>query len=182
MAFTGLLDTSVLYPFPLCDILLRLAERELYDPFWSERILEELRRNLLEAGYDESQVDHRLHQMRQTFPSAMVPNAAVQQLEPAMANDEKDRHVLAAAVACSADVVVTFNLRDFPEGACEPYDIDAVHPDAFLLSLYDLDPTAVTTEITAQAAALTQPRISREELIKILARAGVPQFASTLGG
>jgi len=35
MAFGAVLDTCVLYPFSLCDILLRLADRELYDPYWS---------------------------------------------------------------------------------------------------------------------------------------------------
>jgi hypothetical protein len=41
MVFNAVLDASVLYPLPLRDTLLRVAEAGLYEPCWSERILEE---------------------------------------------------------------------------------------------------------------------------------------------
>jgi hypothetical protein len=47
MPFAAILDASVLYPLPLRDTLLRVAEIELYDPYWSERILDEVTRNLI---------------------------------------------------------------------------------------------------------------------------------------
>lgn len=46
MPFAVVLDASVLYPLPLRDTLLRVAETELYDPLWSARILDEVMRNL----------------------------------------------------------------------------------------------------------------------------------------
>src|SRR5579885_2357699 len=52
--------------------------------------------------------------------------------------DANDRHVLAAAIQGNADVIVTFNLRHFPEEALAPYQIEAIHPDDFLLCQIDL--------------------------------------------
>lgn len=178
MAFGVVLDACVLYPFSLCDLLLRLADRELFDPFWSDRILDELARNLAQAGLTAQQVAWRIDQMREAFPAADVPADAVARLEPAMANHPKDRHVLAAAVASGADAIVTFNLKDFSADACELHGVEPLHPDAFLLALYELDPATVDAEVTAQAAALTHPPISRVELVGMLATAGVPQFAA----
>lgn len=59
-----------------------------------------------------------------------------------MTNDPKDRHVLAAAVASGAQVVVTLNLKDFPPESCEPLAIEPLHPDVFLMDLYGLDDAA----------------------------------------
>jgi predicted nucleic acid-binding protein len=176
------LDTCVLYPFSLCDILLRLAARDLYDPYWSRRILEELARNLVERGLTQGQASHRVDQMRQAFPAAEVSATAVARLERRMTNESKDRHVLAAAVVSAADAVVTFNLRDFATDACNPYGIEVLHPDRFLIDLHDLDAETMQAEITAQAAALRRPPVSRKDLIGMLERAGVPNFAARLQG
>jgi hypothetical protein len=46
---------------------------------------------------------------------------------------------LACAIRCSAEVIVTFNLRDFPDEALKPWNIVAMHPQDQLLSLYGLD-------------------------------------------
>ncbi|HEY4027419.1 MAG TPA: PIN domain-containing protein [Candidatus Dormibacteraeota bacterium] len=86
MAFGAVLDTCVLYPFSLCDLLLRFADRELYDPYWSGRILDELARNLLGRGLKPSQTDYRVEQMRRTFPAAEVSAIAV---APGATNGER---------------------------------------------------------------------------------------------
>jgi predicted nucleic acid-binding protein len=121
VAFPALLDTCVLYPAYLCDTLLRLAEAETYRPLWSADILAELRRNFVEAGISVDRVDRRIANMSHSFPDAMV--TGYESLMEGLANDPKDRHVLAAAVRANAEVIVTFNLRDFPEPALKPYDV-----------------------------------------------------------
>jgi predicted nucleic acid-binding protein len=181
-SFAAVLDACVLYPFSLADTLMRLAERELFDLFWSDRILAELEKNLAEERVTPEQARYRVDMMRQAFPEALVEDDAISRLEPAMTNQEKDRHVLAAAVNSPAEVVVTFNLKDFPEAACAPHDIEAVHPDEFLLSLLDIDERTVRDVIEAQAAALTRPRVSVDELLDMLEAAGVPQFIQRLRG
>jgi predicted nucleic acid-binding protein len=179
-SFAAVLDTCVLYPFSLGDTLMRLAERELFDLFWSDRILAELEKNLAEKRVTPEQARYRVDRMRAAFPEALVERDAITRLEPAMTNQEKDRHVLAAAVASPAEVIVTSNLRHFPEAACAPYTIEVIHPDQFLLSLLEIDERTVRNVIAAQSAALTGPAVSVEELLDMLEAAGVPRFAQRL--
>ena len=84
-----------------------------------------------------------------------------------------------AAVAADSELIVTFNLDDFPPEACEPVGIEAIHPDDFLLDLHDLAPDAVRAALEQQAADL-HPPWSLEQLLKALATAGVPRFAEVI--
>lgn len=69
-----------------------------------------------------------------------------------MANHPKDRHVLAAAVRCGAQTIVTLNLKDFPEAALSPWDVEAQSPDEFLVHQYHLAPEVVAQKLQEQAA------------------------------
>lgn len=130
MPFAAILDTCVLYPAHLRDTLLRLAERGLYRALWSPDIVIELRRNLIEV-IDPDAVDRLLDQMRVAFPEAEVTGYGP--LIDELRCHPKDRHVLAAAVRSDAGAIVTFNIGDFPDDSVEPHDIEALHPDTFLL-------------------------------------------------
>jgi hypothetical protein len=68
----ALLDTCVLLKSYLCDTPLSIAEEGVYRPLWSERVLAELRRNLVKAGAKQEAVEHRLAQMAAYFPDARV--------------------------------------------------------------------------------------------------------------
>jgi hypothetical protein len=180
MPFAAVLDASVLYPLPLRDTLLRIAETELYDPYWSERILDEVVRNLVEdRRATEEQATKLTGAMRGAFDGAAVPEHAVRRLEPAMTNDAKDRHVLAAAVASDVQAIVTLNLKHFPPETCEPFAIEPMHPDDFLLDLYELAPAVVAGAIERQAAVLKRPPMTIDELLDRLALT-VPRFAGAL--
>lgn len=179
MPFSAVLDTNVLYPFSLRDTLLRLAELELYTPLWSERILDEMRRNLVERQITDEQADRLAAAMRGAFEEAEVDAAEIERLEPAMTNDPNDRHVLAAAVAAGSELIVTFNLADFPARACEPLGVEAIHPDDFLLDLHDLSPPGVQAALEQQAADLNPPW-PLDQLLDALEIAGVPRFAAAI--
>jgi predicted nucleic acid-binding protein len=166
----------VLYPAYLCDTLLRLAEAEAYRPLWSADILTELRRNVVEAGIPADRVDRRIAQMSHSFPDATV--TGYDSLIDGMTNDPKDRHVLAAAVRANAEVIVTFNLRDFPEPALKPYDILAVHPDDFLLDQLDLYPGLTVEVLEQQAASYRREPTTIAGLSPLLERTGLPQFTA----
>lgn len=175
MSFPALLDTNVLYGGYLCDFFLRLAERRIYRPLWSEAILSELHKNLL-LRFESAAVEHRLLNMRESFPDALI--AGYESLIPGMTCDDKDRHVLAAAIRGGAQVLVTFNLDDFPPASLVGFDIEAVHPDQFLLDQLDLYPGAVTNTLAAWSQDCQNPELSTPELLTFLVKSGVPQFAT----
>ena len=59
--------------------------------------------------------------------------------------DQNDRHVLAAAIKSSASVIVTYNLKDFPKDALKKHDVEAQHPDDFIMRLFEMKPGVVCT-------------------------------------
>src|SRR4051794_26768871 len=138
MAFVAVLDANVLWSAALRDTLVRAALADLYRPVWSEEILAEMLRNLKRKrpNLNPARLDRMVHLLRAEIPDALVDG--YQGLVPTMTNDPGDRHVLAAAVHAGAEVIVTFNGRHFPAAACEPYNVEAQHPDKFLSHLWDL--------------------------------------------
>ncbi len=166
------LDTCVLVPVSLCDTLLRLAEQRLYIPRWSSETRAELERALVgKLGLTVEKAKKRIARMHEHFGDAVV--LGYESLLPTMTNQEKDRHVLAAAVEAGAGLIVTMNLRDFPESALAPFRVEARHPDSFLIALYDLNPQVVIHTLDVQASAI---RRSISELLNTLQRI-IPGFA-----
>lgn len=176
MPFSVVLDTCVLYPAHLRDTLLRLAERGLYRPLWSADIVEELRRNLLEDGFHPDSVGGLIAEMSNAFPDAEV--GGYRSLIDGLTCDPKDRHVLAAAVRADAAAIITFNLSDFPASSVQPFEIEVIDPDTFLLDELDLAPGPVIDELHNQATANRRSPRTLPELLDALARAGAPGFAS----
>jgi predicted nucleic acid-binding protein len=164
--FIVVIDANVLFPFTLRDTLLRAAAAGLYQARWSAQILDETRRNLISTETLTEEKAKRLQAaMEKTFPEAEV--RGYEPLIAAMENDENDRHVVATAVKCGAQVIVTSNLKDFspiPEG------VEVQSPDEFLCNLFDLDPDGFVDLLREQAADLVKPRVTFEELLDRLAR------------
>lgn len=176
MAYSVVLDTCVLFGGHLRDTLLRLAEARLYRPLWSADILQELERNLVGYGIDGDKAARVIGLMREHFEDAEVEGYAP--LIATMTNDDKDRHVLAAAVRANAAAIVTSNLSDFPEDSTEPYRIDVISPDAFLIDQLDLSPGLVMRTLEEQAASHRRSPFTVPELLSVLDRAGLPHFAA----
>ena len=148
----AVLDTCVLAPMPLCDTLLRLAEEPaFYTPKWSSDILRELRSTLQRMGYTLAQADRRIAAMTGAFEDVRVED--YEPLIEAMTNHPKDRHVLAAAVRCEAQVIVTFNVKDFGSDSVKPHGLDVLTPDAFLVNQMRFGPDAILEKLKAQATA-----------------------------
>ena len=178
MSFIVVLDACVLYPASLRDTLLRLAEVEMYDVVWSQRILDEAVDNLVDDNrMSRDQASYLMDCVNEAFEDAVVPADAIDRLEPSMANHPKDRHVLAAGVLAGAQHVITSNLADFPPEATQPHGIEAVHPDDFLLAMLDLDAELVLWALARQAADLKDPPMTRDEVLDALA-ATVPRFVA----
>ena len=164
--------------FPVfLDTILRLCEADVVRPHWSRGILDEVERNLaLQIGIDKAR--QRLARMETAFPSAMV--SGHEGMVEAMANDPKDRHVLAAAVHSECEVIVTFNLVDFPAEVLKPHGLVAVSPDAFLLDQLDLYPQVVRRSLVRQSAATARPSLTLSQMTAHLERIGLAEFAAEL--
>jgi len=75
---------------------------------------------------------------------------------------------------------VTFNLRDFPAQALEPYGIEALHPDDFVLNQLELQPLEALVAIKKMRARLRQPPQTAAELISTFERVGLPASSAYL--
>lgn len=111
------LDANVIRGQLTNDILMSMAHNDVFDPRWSQGVLDEMRRNRPPA-VSEAKIDKRIGRMNQVFPDAMT--SGHEGLEPQMQADSKDRHVLAAAVHSGSTVLVTENVKDFDPPATGP--------------------------------------------------------------
>jgi predicted nucleic acid-binding protein len=178
--YLAVLDACVLVPAGLRDTLLRLAETpRLYVPKWSDEIFKEVVRTLKnKLGKTDDQVNRLESELRQAFPEAWVAGCAG--FESVLSNDPKDRHVAAAALKSGAQTIVTFNLRHFPADSLAPFDIEAVHPDEFLVNQFHLDDALVVKKFTEQAAAIG--RTVEHQLRLFHQQRSLPLFTQTLTG
>ena len=160
-----MLDANVFPAVWLLDILLTLDERQVIDAVWSEKILEEVRRALIERRRrTREQADRLLACIASMNPTHCV--YGWEGLEPALdLPDKDDRHVLAAALTSDADYIVTYNLKDFPEKDMRRYPVRALHPDELLCTLFERDPDGVMDAMYQIVRNKeTPPRTMREEL------------------
>jgi predicted nucleic acid-binding protein len=172
----AILDACVLVPMPLADTLLRLSEPPaLFEARWSDDILAEVTRTLVRRfSKSPEKARYREESMREYFPHALVKD--YRSLVGRMRNHPKDRHVLAAAVACKADCLVTFNLKDFAPSAVRGHSVSIIGPSAFLKELWQLDRTVVEERLQEQAEAIG---VSKDILLSNLAKA-VPGFVAVV--
>lgn len=176
--FGVVLDACVLIPAPLRDTLLRAAELGMYRLHWSELILAEVKRNLIKRGMTSSvDAQELIDVMSEFFAEAFV--RGFETLIPCMTNDEKDRHVLAVAVMSRSQVVVTSNIKDFPDTALAPFGIEAQTPDEFLTHLFDLSPKYMLKILTEQAQDLVDPPMSIQEVLEDISL-HAPRFVSII--
>jgi PIN domain len=182
-----LYDACVLWSAPLRDLLIRLGIAGLVQAKWTDQILDEVFRTvqgkrphlsadallrtrmmMIRAVRDCLIVDYQGH-----IPSLNLP-------------DPEDRHVLAAAIQGGVQVIVTFNLKDFPPAQLASYQIEAMHPDVLLLELLEQAEGRVLRILQEQASALKNPPVALEDLVGTLQACGLPRsmarVESLLGG
>jgi len=179
--FTAVYDACVLYPAPLRDLMMWLGLSGLYRARWSAQIHEEWTRNLLKNRPDLTmeQLSRTVALMDKAIPGALVTGHEVLCAELTLP-DPDDRHVLAAAIRCKAEVIVTFNLKDFPPETLDAFDIEPQHPDEFIIDLWDLDQAAVLASVQRHRATLKSPAMSAEQYLDMMLRQGIPQTVNAL--
>lgn len=115
--------------------------------------------------------------MTSAFAEALV--IGYQRLVPAMSNDPKDRHILAAAIRSGSQMIVTSNVRHFPDELLREFDIEAQRPDLFLLHQCALDPSATAAMLRRQARDKSKPPRKVAEVLDRLA-INAPTFAHAM--
>lgn len=177
--FTAIFDACVLYSQPLRNLLMRLALTDLFRARWTHTIHNEWTRNLAANRPDLDRA--KIHRVRELMDSH-VRDALVENFEhliPAIdLPDPNDTHVVAAAVHCSAELIVTFNLKDFPAGTLSTFNVTAQHPDDFIADLFDLNPAKVLGAMAEHRKSLKSPPKSVDEYLGTLARVGLTQTVS----
>lgn len=177
-----LLDACVLYPTVMREVLLGVAGQGLYTPLWSDRILEEWARAARKLGPEgEAQARGEIAQLKAAWPSASVtwkPSLETRLWLP----DANDTHVLAAAIAGSADVIVTVNAKDFPGQVLAEEGLSRADPDGFLLGLWQANPDPVAQ--VCEGVLATARRLSGQDwqMRPLLKKARLPRLGKALGG
>jgi predicted nucleic acid-binding protein len=180
-AFTALYDSCVLYPAPLRDLLMWLALTDLFRARWSDAIHEEWIRSVLRDRPDlpRPQLERTRDLMNVNVRDCLVTDYE-DLVDTIHLPDVDDRHVLAAAIRGRADVIVTFNLDDFPAVILQRYGIEAQHPDTFITHLLDLAPTVVYRAVKSQRETLKNPPRTANELLETLERQQLVQTVARL--
>ena len=178
----AVLDACVLYPTVLREVLIGVAKAGLYTPLWSDRILEEWARATVKLGPGAEDIARgEIAALRVAFPKASVApreGLAARLWLP----DPADVHVLAAAIAGHADLIVTFNASDFPRHTLAEEGLRRDDPDHFLLGLWRVAPEAVERVVEDVRAEAERLSGEAQPLRPLMKRARLPRLGKALAG
>ncbi len=177
--FRVCIDACVLANFGVADLLLRLSSRpRQLVPIWSEEILDETyRTHTTKLGWDETIAGSFRDALRTHYPEALC--TGYEHLIPAMTNQEKDRHVLAAAVKARASLILTFNLGDFRDADLAPWGLKAKSPDDYLTALYEMDSAPIAKTLGGIAERRKAKGDTLEDVVLRLGQS-LPRLAAHL--
>lgn len=178
---TVVLDSCVLFPAQLRDLFMHLALNGVFRPRWSDEIHQEWINAVLRNRPDLT--NKQLQRTRFLMDSNVV-GCLIKNYQDYIPNiklpDQKDRHVVAVAIKSNADVIVTFNLKHFPEQNLAKFNLIALHPDIFLEQLLLNHTSLFLQAILQQLKMLKNPPISRESFIGILHNTKLSKTATRL--
>lgn len=174
------LDANVLFPTVMRQVLLSVAARGHYTPLWSPRVLEEWARAAARLGA-EAEVLARgdIARLRADWPRAEVePRPG--DLRRLHLPDDNDVHVLAAAIAGGADVLLTMNARDFPGHVLAEEGLTRRDPDGFLWQSWSESPDSVAEAV--HEVRREAERLSGEDwpVRRLLKKARLPRLGKAL--
>jgi hypothetical protein len=162
------------------ESLLAVAATGLFQPLWSNRILGEWHRAAQRYGTD---ADHDAAAAI-TRASAGFPHATIKP-QPGLESrlhlpDENDLHVLAVAIASSADAIITLNAKDFPRAILSAEGLDRRDPDSLLWDLWSHHPSTVTAALEQVRTRASELSGSEKSLAPMLKRAKLTRLARAI--
>lgn len=175
-----LLDACVLYPTVMREMLIGVAGQGAFEPLWSPRILEEWARAAAKLGSgQETLARGEIAALEAAWPKASVAPRAGDEARLWLP-DAADVHVLAAAIAGSAEGIVTLNAKDFPRHTLAEEGLWRNVPDLFLKDLWMHAPGPVET--VARAVQAEAERLSGEDwpIRRLMKKARLPRLGKAL--
>ncbi|KPQ12985.1 MAG: toxin-antitoxin system PIN family toxin component [Algoriphagus marincola HL-49] len=179
LRFTCVLDTNVIYPIDIRDLLFWFASYDLFTPKWSKHIFSEWEGVMKRKGIPEEEIRKRVLKAQKAFPDALVDNYE-SLVDSLTLPDEKDRHVLAAAIKTNANVIVTNNIKDFPNEYLSTFGLTAKTADDFLTDTIDLNHELAISAFRALVLNRRNPNLDEFEILDRLRKNGLVETANYL--
>jgi predicted nucleic acid-binding protein len=175
-------DTNVLFPFSVMDLMLALTEDAVHEVIWTETLLAEWERVIVrEHRRSPDSAGSITAAIREFFPESRIAEKDYASVVASMpGTDPDDRYHMAAAISGQASVLVTWNLSDFPAEPLAASGLRVTDPDQYLCELLDQFPQEVTATVVRLAGEKRRPPKTSTDLANDLAKAGVPIFADRL--
>jgi predicted nucleic acid-binding protein len=177
--FQAVLDTNVIYPLISRDLLFWFAHYDLYAPKWSKHIFDEWEDVMIRKGLNQKDAAKRIATVNSAFPEALVKNYEF--LIPTLnLPDQKDRHVLAAAIKSNSNCIVTNNLKDFPKELVDKFEVEVISGDDFLVEIIDLNRDQAITAFKEMVLIRKNPKMEEIEILNQLKKCGLKKTADFL--
>lgn len=179
VTFKCVLDTNVIYPIEVRDLLFWFAYYDLFTPKWSKHIFDEWKSVMERKGISKSEIDNRIKKANIAFPDALVSNYS-ELIDGLKLPDMKDCHVLAAAIKTNANIIVTNNIKDFPKDYLNKFGLTAKTADDFLTDIIDLNPKQALNAFRNLVLYRRNPNLSEFEVLNRLRNVGLKNTAAYL--
>lgn len=178
--FAAVLDTCVIYGGLRRDLLLTMSAHGVFRAVLSDDLLDEIEyveeRKLQELGTPDDEAEARarrlVEQMRNAFE--VLDQSRVDLIGEVGLPDPDDEHIVAAAVAGGADVIVTDNLRHFPEEKL-PDGLRVQGPQTFLHDMVTVHPHGSVLALQEMARRRGDPPQTEADIIDLLLVKGLAQ-------
>lgn len=93
--------------------------------------------------------------------------------------DKDDEHVLAGAIHGKANVLLTYNTRDFPQKLSR--NLDVVHPDTFLISWLEANPEQGVLILAKWLERFENPPIDARAAVDLMNKIDCPMLGIFIG-
>lgn len=175
------LDANVLYPAGLRDFFMRLTLQGLLRARWSDRVHEEWMQAVLRdfSNITRPQLE-RTRDLMNRYAVGSLVTGFEHRIDHLTLPDPDDRHVLAAAIHCRAEVILTRNLKDFPASVLGKHGLHAQAPDPFLHALLMANAESVIATARQHRANLINPPKTVEEYLASLEQQGLHRTVAAL--
>ena len=177
--FTCVLDTNVIYPIETRDILFWFAFYDLFTVKWSSHVFTEWENVMRRKGITDEEIQKRIANANSAFPDAQVNNYE-ELIEKLELPDPDDRHVLAAAIKTNANIIVTNNIKDFPDEYLTKFGLRAISADDFLTDIVDLNPDVAIKAFKKLVLNRRNPDLDEFQVLDIFRKRGLKQTADYL--